>query len=123
MLLGPARLFIGHRVKNCILGPDVHIRLYASVGDDYLQKNVEMENSIVMKGARIESGKRIVDSLIGSYSTILNGDGAVPKGYRFIVGERSFAQVQPQQASEMPRSWAGARPGELGVDRIATLSL
>ena len=46
-----------------------------------------------MKGSRIESGKRIVDSLIGSYSTILNGDGSLPKGYKLIIGERSFAQI------------------------------
>jgi glucose-1-phosphate thymidylyltransferase len=79
--------------KNCVLGPDTYIGPYTSIGDGCTLKNVEIENSIVMNGSRIESGKRIVDSLIGSYSTILNSDGAVPKGHRFIVGERSFAQV------------------------------
>ncbi len=54
---------------------------------------MEIENSIVMNGSRLESGKRIVDSLIGSYSTILNGDGAMPKGHKLIIGERSFAQI------------------------------
>ncbi len=79
--------------KNCSIGPDVYIGPYTSIGDDCMLAHVEIENSIVMKGSRIESGKRIVDSLIGSFSTISNGDGAVPKGYKFIIGERSFAQI------------------------------
>jgi glucose-1-phosphate thymidylyltransferase len=79
--------------KNCIVGPDAKIGPYTSIGDDCRLAHVEIENSIVMKGSKIESNKRIVDSLIGSFSTILNGDGAVPKGYRLIVGERSFAQI------------------------------
>jgi hypothetical protein len=35
----------------------------------------------------------LVESPPGSYSKISDSDGAVPKGHRFIVGERSFAQV------------------------------
>jgi glucose-1-phosphate thymidylyltransferase len=79
--------------KNCVLGPDVYLGPYTSIGDDCVLKEVEIENTIVMKGSRIESGKRIVDSLIGSYSTILNSDGAMPKGHKLIIGERSFAQI------------------------------
>ena len=79
--------------KNCILGPEVYIGPYTSIGDDCQLKNVEIENSIVMKGCTIESGKRIVDSLIGSYSTIANGANSVPQGHKLIIGERSFAQI------------------------------
>lgn len=79
--------------EGCRLGPNVHIGPYTSVGDECTLKNVEVENSIIMKGCRIESGKRIVDSLIGSYSTIANGANAVPQGHRLIIGERSFAQI------------------------------
>lgn len=79
--------------KNCTLGPDVYLGPYTSIGDDCGLSQAEIENSIVMRGSRIECNKRIVDSLIGSFSTILNGDGAVPKGYRLIIGERSFAQL------------------------------
>jgi len=79
--------------RNCAIGPKVYVGPYTSIGDDCVLKDVEIENSIVMKGSRIESGKRIVDSLIGSYSTILNGDGSLPKGYKLIIGERSFAQI------------------------------
>jgi glucose-1-phosphate thymidylyltransferase len=79
--------------ENCIIGPSVHIGPYTSIGDECRIKNVEIENSIVMKGSIVESNKRIVDSIIGSYSTILNGDVARPKGYKLIIGERSFAQI------------------------------
>ena len=79
--------------KDCTIGPNVYIGPYTSVGDGCVLKEVEIENSIVMKGCRIESGKRIVDSLIGSYSTILNGESSLPKGCKLIVGERSFAQI------------------------------
>jgi glucose-1-phosphate thymidylyltransferase len=79
--------------SNCTIGPSVHIGPYTSIGDECRIKNVEIENSIVMKGSIVESGKRIVDSLIGSYCTILNSDATGPTGYKLIIGERSFAQI------------------------------
>ena len=79
--------------NNCTIGPNVFVGPYTSIGDDCILKDIEIENSIVMKGSRIESNKRIVDSLIGSYCTILNGDSIKPKGYKLIIGERSFAQI------------------------------
>jgi glucose-1-phosphate thymidylyltransferase len=79
--------------KNCVLGPDVYVGPYTSIGDDCRLKNVEIENSIVMKGCKIESGRRIVDSLIGSYSTITDGSNSVPQGQKLIIGEKSFAQL------------------------------
>jgi glucose-1-phosphate thymidylyltransferase len=85
---GPA--IIGN---NCTIGPDVRIGPYTSIGDECRMKNVEIENSIVMKGSILESHSRIADSLIGSYCTILNGDKSRTKGYKLIIGERSFAQL------------------------------
>jgi glucose-1-phosphate thymidylyltransferase len=79
--------------KNCTIGPNVYVGPYTSIGDDCSLSNVEVENSIIMKGSRIECQKRIVDSLIGGYSTILSGESNLPKGYKLVVGERSFAQI------------------------------
>lgn len=79
--------------RNCVIGPDVFIGPYTSVGDGCRLKSVEIENSIVMNECQIESGRRIVDSLIGSSSTIADGERRVPKGYKLILGERSFVQV------------------------------
>ena len=78
---------------NCTIGPNVYIGPYTSIGNDCVLKNSEMENSIVMNGSKIECETRIVDSLIGSFSTILNGESVKPKGHKLIIGERSFAQI------------------------------
>jgi glucose-1-phosphate thymidylyltransferase len=79
--------------ENCEIGPNVYIGPYTSVGDECILKNVEIENSIVMKGSRVENNNRIVDSLIGAHSTILSSESVKPKGYKLILGERSFAQI------------------------------
>ena len=78
---------------NCIIGPDVYIGPYTAIGDNCKIKNAEIENSIVMKECNIESGQRITDSLIGNYSVVSNGYGHLPRGYKLILGERSFAQL------------------------------
>ena len=75
------------------MGPDVFIGPYTSIGDGCKLKNVEIESSIVVNECQIESGRRIVDSLIGSSSTIADGERRVLKGYKLILGERSFVQV------------------------------
>jgi glucose-1-phosphate thymidylyltransferase len=79
--------------ENCEIGPNVYIGPYTSIGDDSTIKDVEIENSIVMKGCRIENKNRIVDSLVGAYSTILSGESIKPRGYKLVIGERSFAQI------------------------------
>ncbi len=78
---------------NCEIGPDAYIGPYTSIGDNCVLKNVEIENSIVMKGSRIENKKRIVDSLVGAYSTILSNESIKPQGYKLVIGERSFLQI------------------------------
>jgi glucose-1-phosphate thymidylyltransferase len=80
--------------SNCTIGPNVYIGPYTSIGDECTISNVEIENSIVMKGCKLDGNRhRIVDSLIGSYSTILNADSALPKGFKLVIGERSFAKL------------------------------
>lgn len=79
--------------ENCEVGPNVYVGPYTSIGDNCVLRNVEIENSIVMKGSRIENNNRIVDSLIGAYSTILSAESIKPKGYKLVIGERSFAQI------------------------------
>ncbi len=82
--------------NNTVIGPNSYIGPYTSIGNNCTLKNIEIENSIVMDGSRIEGGssnKRIVDSLIGSNCTILDSDSTVPRGYKLIIGERSYAQI------------------------------
>ena len=49
---------------HCTLGPNTYIGPYTSIGDTVTIRNTEMENSIIMKGAHIDRGRRIVGSLI-----------------------------------------------------------
>jgi glucose-1-phosphate thymidylyltransferase len=80
--------------SNCVIGPNVYVGPYTAIGDNTAIRDTEIENSIVMKGSRIETAnKRIVDSLVGAYSSILDGEAIKPKGYRLVIGERSVAQI------------------------------
>jgi len=51
-------------------------------------ENTEIENSIVMRGCRIKSGKRIVDSFIGNYSTVVDSNASILQGQTLTTGER-----------------------------------
>jgi NDP-sugar pyrophosphorylase family protein len=74
---------------HCEIGPDTYIRPYTSIGDHVRIANTEIENSIVMNGARIDCGKRVTDSLIGRKVQILNNENRLPKGHRLILGDQS----------------------------------
>jgi glucose-1-phosphate thymidylyltransferase len=60
-----------------------------SIGDHVTLLNTEIENSIVMNGARIDCGKKITDSLIGKDVEILDSAHRLPEGHRLIVGDSS----------------------------------
>jgi len=61
--------------------------LRARILDPTTIQNTEIENSIVMSGARILCGKKITDSLIGKDVEILDSAQRLPKGHRLIVGD------------------------------------
>jgi glucose-1-phosphate thymidylyltransferase len=73
---------------NTTIGGDVYIGPYTSIGNNVTLERGEIENSIIMDHCRINIAEKIVDSLIGPYTTIATGDNK-PKGRRFIVGESS----------------------------------
>ena len=75
--------------ENCEIGPNTYIGPYTSIGDNVTLINTELENSIVMNGARIDCGKRITDSLIGKNVEILDTNQNVPKSYKLILGDAS----------------------------------
>lgn len=87
-LLGPVA--VGN---DCRIGPNVRLGPYTSLGNNCRVSDVEVENSIIMDGSTIKGGHRIVDSLVGSNSTIVGGRKSVHAGYKFVLGERSYAQL------------------------------
>ena len=78
---------------NSVVEPSVYIGPYTSIGDNVIIKKGEIENSIIMDDCVIEIDDKITDSLIGPYSVITTNQIGKPKGYRFVIGERSKITV------------------------------
>lgn len=78
--------------ENCIIGPKTYIGPYTAIGDNAHIEGAEIEDSIVMDGAIVKMKGKIVDSLIGKDVTIKTKDH-VPKGYKFVLGERSEVSI------------------------------
>jgi len=73
--------------EDCDIGPNVYIGPYTSIGDNVTIRNTEVENSIIMEGAHVDCGRRIVDSLIGRNVKILGAEQNIPRGHKLILGD------------------------------------
>jgi len=69
------------------IGPNAFIGLYTSIGDHTTIRNTETENTIIMQGTHIDSGRRITDTLKGQNVTPLNHEH-LPKGHKLILGDK-----------------------------------
>lgn len=87
-LRGP--LIIG---RNCRIGPGCYIGPYTSVGDNTVVRGADVENTIIMGDCKIESEKRIVDSIIGRNTRITDSENSKPRGSCFIIGENSSIRL------------------------------
>jgi glucose-1-phosphate thymidylyltransferase len=86
-LRGPLIIGPGTVVKDSYVGP------FTSISRDCRLTGAEIEFSIVLEESRIEGlGRRIEGSLIGRGVTISRAP-AVPRAYRFMVGDSSEIQV------------------------------
>jgi glucose-1-phosphate thymidylyltransferase len=84
---GPAIVGRGSQVSDAYIGP------YTAVGDDVRIEGAELEHSIVLSGSRIGHLEyRIEASLIGRNVSIGRGP-ALPKAYRFVVGDNADVQI------------------------------
>ena len=80
---GPAVIGAGAEIRDAFVGP------YTAIGAGCLIDRCEIENSIVLEGARIERiPVRIADSLIGKNVRIHPG-AERPRVHRFLVGDNS----------------------------------
>ncbi|PUA31222.1 MAG: glucose-1-phosphate thymidylyltransferase [Candidatus Terraquivivens tikiterensis] len=79
--------------RDCEIGPNVYIGPYTSIGDRTRIVGAEIENSIIMNDVVIECNRRIVDSIIGNHTTIIEHEKNRPRGFKFILGERTFASI------------------------------
>ena len=79
---GPVIIGENCRICNSYIGP------YTSIGNSCEIMNTEIEDSVVMEGAKIIDGGRIIDSLIGREVHILKKNG-LPNGRKFVIGDNS----------------------------------
>jgi glucose-1-phosphate thymidylyltransferase len=73
--------------ENCTIGPAVRLGPYVSVGNNTMLKKCDIENSIIMDGAKIDARIHLVDSIIAHESEI--EDHTHPKKHQLLLGERS----------------------------------
>jgi glucose-1-phosphate thymidylyltransferase len=84
---GPAMVGRGSRISNAYIGP------YTAIGEDVAIDRAELEHSIVLSGSTIRDLEyRIEASLIGKDVQIGRGP-ALPKAYRFVVGDSAEIQI------------------------------
>ncbi|WP_337862758.1 glucose-1-phosphate thymidylyltransferase [Nitrososphaera sp.] len=81
---GPAVVGTG-----CKIEAGVYIGPYTSIGNNVVIRKGELENCIIMDSCEIEASGRLVDSIIGAGSKILDAHAMSPRGHRFLLGERS----------------------------------
>jgi glucose-1-phosphate thymidylyltransferase len=80
---GPAVIGAGARVVDAFIGP------YTSIGDEVEVSRSEIENSILLAGARVtDLGTRMEASLLGRNVSLTRSDG-MPKTLRMMVGDNS----------------------------------
>ncbi|MBN1530306.1 MAG: glucose-1-phosphate thymidylyltransferase [Thermoleophilaceae bacterium] len=84
---GPAIIGRGSRITDAYIGP------YTAIGDDVRIEKAELEHSIVLSGSSVSDlAYRIEASLIGKNVSIRRGP-ALPKAYRFVVGDNADVQI------------------------------
>lgn len=86
VLRGPLVIGENCNISSAYIGP------FTSIGDNTTVIGGEVESSIVIGDTRIEFGKRIVDSLIGRYSTITSST-MLPNGPKLVIGDHSSIQL------------------------------
>ncbi|MGB7251956.1 MAG: glucose-1-phosphate thymidylyltransferase [Phormidesmis sp.] len=84
---GPVVIGEGCVLENCFVGS------YTSIANEVSMSNIEIDHSVVLKGATISDiHRRIVDSLIGERAKLTVTEHR-PKALRFMVGDDSMIEL------------------------------
>jgi len=86
VIKGPA--LIG---RDCII-KDGYIGPYTSIGNNCEIINSEVEDSVVMDGAKLINAGNIVDSIIGR-GAVIEKNKNLPKGNKFFIGDNSWVRI------------------------------
>ena len=84
---GPVIIGENCALENCFVGS------YTSIADDVSMSDIEIDHSVILRGATITGiRRRIVDSLIGERAKLTVSDDR-PKALRFMVGDDSTIEL------------------------------
>ena len=86
VIKGPA--LIG---RNCVI-KDGYVGPYTSIGNNCKIINSEVEDSVIMDGARLIDAGNIVESIIGR-DVVIEKNKSLPKGNKFIIGDNSWVRI------------------------------
>ncbi|MDD2777329.1 MAG: glucose-1-phosphate thymidylyltransferase [Methanocellales archaeon] len=86
MIKGPAIIGRDCLIKDSYIGP------YTSIGNNCEIINAEVEDSVVMDGAKLINAWNIVDSMIGR-DAVIEENKSLPKGNKFIIGDNSWVRI------------------------------
>lgn len=87
LIRGPVIIGEGCTIINSYIGP------YTSIGNNVEIYNTEIENSIILDNVDINCSTRIVDSLLGSNSTVISSKITLPSGHRLIIGDHALVEL------------------------------
>lgn len=87
LIRGPVSIGERCRIERAYVGA------YSSIGNAVEIQNGEIEHSIVMEGAKLDCGKRIVDSIIGKNAIISAVADSLPHGHKLIIGDQSKVEL------------------------------
>lgn len=84
---GPVIIGKNCHIENCFIGP------YSSIADEVKLIDTDIENSVILQGAKIMGiQQRIVDSVIGQRVQLIPAPPR-PKALRFMVGDDSLIEL------------------------------
>jgi glucose-1-phosphate thymidylyltransferase len=85
VIKGPALIGRDCVIKDSYIGP------YTSIGNKCEIINSEVEDSVVMDGAKLLYAENVVDSIIGR-GAVIEKDKTLPKGGKYIIGDFSWVR-------------------------------
>ena len=86
VIKGPALVGRDCLIKDGYIGP------YTTIGNNCEIINSEVDDSVVMDGARLINAGNIIDSIIGR-DVVIEKNKSLPKGSKFIIGDNSWVRI------------------------------
>ncbi len=87
LIRGPVVIGANCRISDAYVGP------YTSIGNGVELRGTEIEHSIVMEQAKLSSGTRIVDSIIGRSAIVTSEAQTLPRGHKLIIGDNATVEL------------------------------